>query len=126
MKRFLVIFCLVAFLGALQSYGGFYNHFFYSERALPYKILLKFAHPTNQYYYDKENVPYCYTNKTLDIGKDYMLVTIYSKSSNFLSSLLGGSKIHKTVFKLYVNQEREREITRIEVYSDTDKGAFSA
>ncbi len=114
MKRFLTIFCLVAFLGVSQSYGNFYNHFLHSNGGLPYKVLLAFAHPTNRF-----DSAYCYV-KTLDRGLDYMIITIWSTER----SLFGGGEHHKTVFNLYVTKDNIRKLKSIKVVSDTDDCAF--
>lgn len=116
-KRLLVIFCLVAFVGILHSYGRsypntakYYVPFFKAKNSLAYKTLLKFAYPTDKYLRGN-----CYV-KPLKRGRDFILITVFSESRSTEGE-------QKTQFKLYVDEDRGK-FTGIDVFSDSQRNAF--
>lgn len=117
MKRFLTIFCLLAFLGVSQSYGSnYYTTFFRKYKdGLASKVLLKFASPTNDYTFGRCYMKYLNLN---DPEKRYIIVNIQSVS-------WGSEK--ERFFKIYMNEQGD--FIGIEVYKDNkckilDDGAF--
>lgn len=82
MKRVLAIVCLVISLGVFQGHGKSFEDFFSSTNNLPYRTLLRFAHPTSTFVSG-----YCYEYD------DYIKVSIYSISE--------GTK-YNTIIRLYL------------------------
>ena len=99
MKRVLAIICLVVTLGVLQGYGKSINGFFSSNNNDAYKVLLKAAHPINNF-----------VSGTCEVHNGYVIVSLYSEGG-----ISGNSYKTKIKFKF-----KHGVFSNLQVIEDND------